>query len=207
MGLSRVGFWPWVAFCVWLAAATPVAAAGSATAADEWGLPQLMREMAQVKSASAQFTEWKTMHMLSAPLQTSGTLGYVAPDRIQKVTLAPVPERFVLDGDKIVMTGGPDGQVHKFSLTDYPQIGGLVEGIRATLAGDLPTLDRFYTVQLTGGPKDWQLLLQSKDADLTRFVKWIRIHGDGNQIDTIATASSDGDHSEMSIVEDVGNAR
>lgn len=166
-----------------------------------------MREMAQVKSASAQFTEWKTMHVLSAPLQTSGTLRYVAPDRIQKITVTPVSERFVLDGDKIIMDSGPDGQAHKLSLADYPQIGGLVEGIRATLAGDLPTLERFYTVQLTGGPADWQLLLQSKDSDLTRFVKWIRIHGDGNRIDTIATASSDGDHSEMSIVEDASNAR
>lgn len=185
----------------------PVATAGSATSASDWGLPQLMREMAQVKSASAQFTEWKTMHVLSAPLQTSGTLGYVAPDRIQKITVTPVSERFVLDGNKIVIAGGPDGQIHKFSLADYPQVGGLVEGIRATLAGDLPTLERFYTVQLTGGPTDWQLLLQSKGADLTRFVKWIRVHGDENRIDTIATASSDGDHSEMSIVEDVVNAR
>src|SRR5690348_7029691 len=116
MGMSRVGFWLCVAPCVWFAAATPVAAAGSATAADDWGLPQLMREMAQVKSASAHFTEWKTMHMLSAPLQTSGTLGYVAPDRIQKITVTPVSERFVLDGDKIVVDGGPDGQVRTFSL-------------------------------------------------------------------------------------------
>ncbi|MGH6975846.1 MAG: LolA-related protein [Stellaceae bacterium] len=207
MGLSRVGIWLCVALCAWLAATTPVAAAGPAAAADDWGLPQLMQELAQVKSASAQFTERKTMHTLSAPLVASGTLGYVAPDLIQKVTLAPVPERFVLDGDKIVMTGGPDGQVHKFSLTDYPQIGGLVEGIRATLAGDLPTLGRFYTVQLTGSAADWQLLLQSKDADLVRFVKWIRIQGSGNRIEAIATENSDGDHSEMSIVEDVSNAR
>lgn len=207
MVLSRAGFWLCVAPCIWLTAATPVAAAGSAPAAGDWGLLQLMREMAQVKSASAQFTEWKTMHMLSAPLQTSGTLGYVAPDHIQKITVTPVSERFALDGDKIVMDGGPDRQVHEFSLAAEPQIGSLVEGIRATLAGDLPTLERFYTVQLTGGPTDWQLLLQSKNTDLARFVKWIRIHGGGNRIDTIATASSDGDHSEMSIVEDVGNAR
>ena len=145
------------------------------------------------------------MHMLSAPLQTSGTLGYVAPNVIQKITVTPVSERFVLDGDKVVMTG-PDGQVQTFSLTNHPQIGGLVEGIRATLAGDLPTLERFYAVQLTGGPADWQLLLQSRDADLMRFVKWIRIHGGGNRIDTIATASGDGDHSEMNVVEDVSNA-
>ena len=206
MGLSRVGIWLCVALCAWLAAVTPVVAAGPAAAAGDWGLSQLMRELAQVKSASAQFTERKTMHMLSAPLVTSGTLAYVAPDLVQKITLTPVPERFVLEGDKIVIVDGPDNQVHQVSLADYPQVGGLVEGIRATLAGDLPTLERFYAVQLTGSAADWQLLLQSKGADLTRFVKWIRIQGSGNRIGAIATESGNGDLSEMSIVEDVGNA-
>lgn len=206
MRVSRLGVWLCAALCVGLAAAAPVAAAELA-AAGAWGLPQLMRDLAQVKSASAQFTERKTMHMLSAPVVTSGTLAYVAPDRLQKITLTPVPERFVLERDEIVIAGGPDNQVHRFSLSDYPQIGGLVEGIRATLAGDLPTLERFYTVQLTGSAADWQLLLQPKDADLVRFVKWIRIQGGGNRIATITTESSDGDHSEMSVVEDAGNAR
>ena len=206
MGLSRVGIWLCVALCAWLAATMPAATAGPAAAAGDWGLSQLMQELAQVKSASAQFTERKTMHMLSAPLVTSGTLAYVAPDLVQKITLTPVPERFVLEGDKIVIVDGPDNQVHRVSLADYPQVGGLVEGIRATLAGDLPTLERFYAVQLTGSAADWQLLLQSKGADLTRFVKWIRIQGSGNRIGAIATESGNGDLSEMSIVEDVGNA-
>lgn len=206
MGLSRVGIWFCVVLCAWLAATMPAATAGPAAAAGDWGLSQLMRELAQVKSASAQFTERKTMHMLSAPLVTSGTLAYVAPDLVQKITLTPVPERFVLEGDKIVIVDGPDNQVHQVSLADYPQVGGLVEGIRATLAGDLPTLERFYAVQLTGSAADWQLLLQSKGADLTRFVKWIRIQGSGNRIGAIATESGNGDLSEMSIVEDVGNA-
>jgi len=206
MGMSRAGIWLIVALSVWLDATAPIAAAQSAATTSDWDLPQLMQELAQVKSASAQFTEWKTMHVLSAPIQTSGTLGYVAPDHMQKITRTPVSEKFVLEGDTITLSGGPDNQVHTFSVAEYPQIGGLVEGIRATLAGDLPTLKRYYTVQLSGSAAHWQLLLQPNDAELTRFVKWIRIRGSGDRIEAVATKSSDGDHSEMSIVEDVGNA-
>jgi hypothetical protein len=146
------------------------------------------------------------MHVLTTPLITSGTLHYVAPDLIDKTTTSPVPERFVLDHGEVTITGGTDNQTHVFALSAYPQIGGLVEGIVATLAGDLPRLDRVYTVQLTGSSQDWQLLLQPKGAELARFIAWIRIGGDGDRIDVIDTQSSNGDHSEMSVAEDVDNA-
>lgn len=209
MRLNRVLVWlVTVLCCAGFAANTmPAAAQPTVSAAAGWGLPKLMQELARVRSASAQFTERKTVHMLNAPLVMSGTLTYIAPDHMQKITVSPSPERFALDGDQITIAGGPENENHTFSVTDYPQIGGLIEGIRATLAGDLPTLDRFYVVQLSGNPSGWQLLLQPKDGDLTRFVKWIRIRGSEDRIRAIETEDSDGDHSEMTIVEDVRDAR
>jgi len=171
-----------------------------------WGLPQLMQGLAQVKSASARFTERKTMAVLNAPLVTTGTLTYAAPAMMQKITLSPVPERFVLDGQDITMTGA-DNQTHRFSLNQDPRIGGLTAGILATLAGDLPTLGRLYHVQVSGGPTNWQLVLQPKDAALAQFISWIRIAGAGNRIDAIDTQNANGDHSEMTVVEDVSDAR
>lgn len=179
-----------------------------AVAAQEppWGLSQLMASLGQVRAASGQFTERKTMHMLTQPLISQGRLAYVAPGHIEKTTLSPVPERLVMDGDRVTIASGPNNDTQTFSVTDYPQIGGLVEGIRATLAGDLPALDRFYTLRLSGTPAAWDLQLVPKDNDLARFVKWIDFRGNGNRIQTIDTENSDGEHSEMTIVEDARNA-
>ncbi|HTT80666.1 MAG TPA: LolA-related protein [Stellaceae bacterium] len=206
--MNRVAVRLSVAFCLGLAAIPPVAAAQEATGAtSHWNLPELMRELARVKSASAQFTERKTMHMLNAPLATSGMLVYVAPDRMEKVTLTPMHERFVLERNRVTITGGPNNLTQTFLLTNYPEIGGLVEGIRATLAGDLPTLKRFYAVGLGGDWVHWQLLLQPKAAELAHFVKWIRIRGSGDRIDEVESEGSSGDLTEMSVDEDVSNAR
>jgi len=208
MSLSRIGVGLSVAICVGFAATTPLAKSQPTTAISaDWGLPQLMQELADVKSASAQFTERKTMRVLTAPLVTSGTLAYTAPDRMQKTTLVPVREQFVLDRDQATIVSGPDNQIHRFSLSEFPQITGLVEGIRATLAGDLPTLQRFYIVELRGAPADWQLLLRPRDARLARFIKWIRIRGSQDRIEAVATKGSNGDDSEMSIIEDSSDAR
>jgi outer membrane lipoprotein-sorting protein len=168
-----------------------------------WGITQLMQTLAQVKSSSAQFTERKTMRMLSEPLVTSGTLLYLAPDQVQKITVLPKRERVAVRGDTVTLDGGQDERSRTLSLSDYPEIGGIVEGIRATLAGDLPTLRRYYAVQLDGSATDWRLLLQPIDPKLQKFLKSIRIAGDGNKVHAVVTEDGDGDISEMSIVEDV----
>lgn len=172
-------------------------------AAAPWGLARLMLALRQVKAASGRFVERKTLHMLSEPLVASGTLTYRAPDQVQKITLQPRRERMAISGDRLTIQDGPDEQVRILSLTDNPEIGAFVEGIRATLAGDETALDRFYTLRLAGNAEDWQLLLQPKAAKLKEILSWIRISGSANRIRAVETQESDGDYSEMSVVEDI----
>jgi outer membrane lipoprotein-sorting protein len=172
-----------------------------------WGLRPLMAELALVSSSSARFTERKTMQVLSAPMLASGTLTYIAPNEMRKTTLSPMAEQFVLDHQNVSMTGRPGGQVQRFSLSAAPQIAGLVEGIRATLAGDLPTLEKFYAVQLTGNESAWRLNLKPRNAQSANFVTSIDILGSRDRIDEIDTRSPNGDHSEMAISEDVRDAK
>jgi hypothetical protein len=187
--------------------ALPAAAQSPAAHAPPWGLPQLMASLQQVKSASGQFVEHKTLRVLSQPLIASGTLLYVAPDQVQKITVSPQRERLALSGDTLTIEGGPDDRTRIMSLTSYPEVAAFVEGIRATLAGDLPALERFYTVQFSGDPTSWQIDLQPREERLRKLVQWIRIRGSGDQIRAVDTEQGDGDHSEMSIVEDIHDAR
>jgi hypothetical protein len=186
----------------WLLAACLLAAAPAAlaqTAARPWGLEPLMLSLSQVQSASANFTERRTSPLLSAPIITQGMLTYAAPDYMRKTTLSPVPESFTLNHSRVTMSGGPDGETREFLLAEVPQIGGLVEGVRATLAGDLPTLQRLYEVQLSGGAAGWQLLLRPKDPRLARFVQTIVVQGSQDRIAVIDTLSRDGSDSRMRI--------
>jgi len=178
-----------------------------AQTAPGWGLPALMASLAQVKSASASFTERKTMAMLTTPLVASGTLDYAAPDWMAKKTVSPAPESFVLSGQQITMTSGQNPQPQVFSITADPRIGGLTEGIIATLSGNLPALENVYTVQISGGPAAWQLVLQPRDAGAKQIISWMCIRGQQNRIDSIDTQSANGDHSEMSIAETISNAQ
>ena len=166
-----------------------------------------MAALAQVKSANGQFTERKTLRMLTQPLVATGRLAYVAPSHIEKTTLSPIPERLVMDGDRVTIASGPNNETQTFSVADFPQIGGLVEGIRATLAGDLPTLERLYSARLSGTPAAWDLQLVPRESELAHVVKWMDFRGNGNRIRTVDTEDGEGNRSEMTIVEDGRDAR
>ena len=169
----------------------------AAHAQTAWGLPQLMRSLAQIRTASAQFSERETSPILSAPLISTGTLTYVAPSYLNKATTAPRQENFTLDHGQVTLTSG--GATHVFALTQDSRIAGLVEGISGTLSGDLPGLQRIYHLTLTGSPVSWQLQLVPKDASLARFIRIMVITGSENRIAAIDTASADGSDSRMSI--------
>ena len=171
-------------------------------ASSAWDLPRLMAGLQQVKSANAHFFERRYLSALTQPIDTSGTLAYVAPDKLRKQTLAPKPELLVVDGSKLTIEPGPEGKGRTLSLEDYPQIGALVESIRATLAGDLSALLRYYDVSFEGGPADWQLRLEPKGRRLRDFISSIRIGGSRFEIRSVETAEGDGDRLEMSIVAD-----
>lgn len=161
-----------------------------------------MADMRAVRRASAHFVELKFEHLLNQPLQSSGTLMFVAPDRLQQQTLAPAPSRLTIEGDHLTVEQA--GKVQVLSLSEVPQLGALVASIRATLAGDQGELTRYYAATLTGTAADWTLLLEPNDARLRDLLTMVRIGGEGNTIRSIETVERDGDRTEMTITPDPG---
>jgi outer membrane lipoprotein-sorting protein len=182
-------------------AALMAAAALSAppVAGAELGVEELMRSLAQVPSRTARFVERKHVAILNAPLESSGTLVYTAPGRLEKHTVAPRAESLVLDGDWLTLEDKGRDQKRTFALPEYPVIQAFVEGVRSTLAGDLATLSRFYQVDLEGNERRWRLLLRPREQRMQYFVSEIRISGSRDRIRTIEIVETEGDRSVMTI--------
>jgi hypothetical protein len=180
-------------------------AAGSAVfpaAAADWGVEQLMQALSEVKSSQARFVERKHLAILKAPLDQSGELRYVAPDRLEKHTRTPTRESLLLERDRLTIESPERGQRRTVSLQDYPVVWAFVEGIRSTLAGDLATLGRFYEVRLEGGERRWRLLLKPRDPLMEEVVREIRLGGSRNRIESVEIIETNGDRSVMTILRD-----
>jgi hypothetical protein len=164
-----------------------------------WTPEQLMRSLAAVTAVDATFTEQKELAILQEPLITRGILRYRAPSYLKKQILQPYTESYEVDQDWLVIETPTEGQRH-FQLRGYPLLRAFVEAIRATLAGDLQTLERYYQVQFQGQAAGWTLRLEPGDAEMARYVLAIVIHGQENRLLSIETLEANSDRSLMTIV-------
>lgn len=179
--------------------ALSVIAAPAQGAEAGWGLVDLMRSLQAVKSSRARFVERKELAILTEPLESSGTLVYRAPGRLEKHTLVPERESMVLENGRLVLENAERGWRRSFALHEHPVIWAFVESIRSTLAGDLATLRRFYDVELEGGEPDWRLLLRPREPAMKTVVDEIRISGSGSWVSRIEVREAGGDCSIMTI--------
>ncbi|CAO3358399.1 LolA-related protein [Azospirillum palustre] len=187
-----------------LAALATLLLAGTATpspAAEPWGLEDLFARFAKVGSSNARFTETREVGLLTAPLESSGTLTYRRPDFLEKRTLHPQAESLRLDGDRLTLTQA-DGASRTLSVSSMPEIQTYVESIRSTLRGDVPTVMRFYEVVLEGTLQDWRMQLTPRAEEARRIVRRIDIAGRDAAIRRIELLQADGDRSVMTIQPD-----
>jgi outer membrane lipoprotein-sorting protein len=173
--------------------------AGSAVAATEWGLPQLMQSLEQVQNSQGKFVERKHLAVLDVPLSSSGTLSFQAPGHLEKHTLEPRDESLVLDGGVLTIENRTRNIKRTLVVQQYPAVWAFVESIRSTLAGDLPMLQRFYKVELKGEAAKWRMKLLPLEQRTRDMVKEIVITGRGDRVTVIEMLEANGDRATMTI--------
>ena len=178
-----------------IAGAAPVLPADPPLALD-----RLMAELASHGPATVRFTEVKSSALLKAPIESSGTLSYTAPARLEKHTRSPRDERLVVDRDTVVIESAARKERLELRLADYPAVRASIESIRGTLAGDLAALRRHYRVELEGTWSEWRLHLLPSDPELAELVHKVLIGGSGARVRRIEMLEASGDRSVMTIV-------
>lgn len=171
--------------------------------AAQFTVDELMEALANNTQGAATFTEMKYLGILDQPVESSGELLFVPPDRLEKLTLKPQVEALILKGEVLTV----EGPLHnrELSLKDYPEVAGMIESIRATLAGDRKALERLYRLDLEGNSVRWTLVLTPLDTRLDRLIDRVRLEGTGGQLRKVEIWQTDGDHSVMSIHKGTGS--
>jgi len=177
-------------------AASLATALASAAAPDE-DFNAVLQLLAQRRHGHVSFTEVHRIALLKQPLHASGELFYDAPDHLEKRTLEPRAESLVLDHGMLTVRRGQRTRV--LELASYPEVAPFVESIRATLAGDRAGLERYFTVDFSGGLAHWSLELTPKDPAVARSIERITISGAQATIATVAVRQRDGDSSLVTI--------
>ncbi|TPG26913.1 outer membrane lipoprotein carrier protein LolA [Variovorax ginsengisoli] len=169
-------------------------------AAPAWAfdLGELMGLLAKQKQGEATFTEQRYVRGFDGPLAASGTLSFTAPDQLVRRTLTPRPETMAVDGNNLVLSRS--GRTRSMTLDSVPELQGLVEAMRATLAGNSQVLERYFKSTVSGGADAWTLDLAPVDSRLSSQIAVLRLSGKAGEVLGVEMEFRGGDRSVMTIV-------
>jgi len=191
--------------CLFLPGPAPVSLAQSSPQSEreagstDWNVEQLIESLAKNRPAEVRFEETAFSNLLTQPLKTQGILRFIPPAGLEKHITAPHEERYLVEGDTVFFESKTKGTKRTLSLHDYPVLRAFIEAFRSTLANDVVTLNRFYSLTLQGEPRRWILILRPLDKAVQELVAFIRFSGEREQVRSIEILAPDGDRSVMVI--------
>lgn len=175
-----------------------LALAGPSAAADALTEQSLLGMLAGKQELRAEFSETRRSMLLKSPLTLSGTLLFRAPDYLEKNIVHPSPERQIVDGDRLRVEK-PGREPLNMSLATVPELEMVMVSMRATLAGDLRALQRFYQLRLSGDLGAWTLRLLPRAPELAEILRYIDISGSHDAVAGFHVVQNGGNESTLVI--------
>jgi hypothetical protein len=174
-----------------------LAPAAAAPALAAFGFDELMATLAQRKSGEARFAEERFVSGLDQTLNYTGTMSFSAPDRLERQTLTPRRESFVVEGNQLTLQRGD--RVRRLALDSVPELAAMVAAMRGTLSGDGSVLRRHFNATVDGNTARWTLTLVPLDLRLLGVVRLLRIDGMHADVRLVELQLADGDRSLTTI--------
>jgi len=174
-----------------------LALAAAAPARAAFGLDELMATLAEHRSGEARFAEERFVSGLDQTLRYTGTMSFSAPDRLERQTLTPRRESFVVDGNQLTLQRGE--RVRHLTLDSVPELAAMVTALRGTLSGDGSALRRTFNATVDGHAARWTLTLVPLDFQLLGVVRLVRIDGMRSDVRLVELQLADGDRSVTTI--------
>ena len=174
-----------------LLVAAVVLGADAAPPAGTLTLDELLGHMATTRGVVAEFSEVKLLALLDAPLETRGTLYFVPPDKLARVTREPAATRLLLVGDH--MRFEDEAGASDIDLSQNPVARQFANNLIVLWRGDRSALEALYRLDFKAEGARWTLGLAPKSAPLDRFIRLIRIEGEGPAIRDMELLETDGD--------------
>lgn len=174
-----------------------LASMAAAPAMAAFGFDELMATLSLHKTGEARFAEERFVSGLDRTLNYTGTLRFSAPDRLERQTLTPRRESFIVEGDQITLQRGE--RVRRLTLDSVPELAAMVAALRGTLSGDGSALRRHFKPTVDGAAARWTLTLVPLDFRLLGVVRLLRIDGMQADVRVVELQLADGDRSVTTI--------
>ncbi|HTF34690.1 MAG TPA: outer membrane lipoprotein carrier protein LolA [Myxococcota bacterium] len=154
-------------------------------------LETLMHHMATTSGVRAEFHEVKQIALLEQPLESDGTLYFIPPSRLARITRAPGATTLVIDGSRMSYRDTTGG--NSVDLSANREARAIVENLVVLFNGDLGALHEHYNVGFDADGARWHMRLVPKGPPVSQLIASIELRGDGPALQQMVLVEKEGD--------------
>jgi hypothetical protein len=180
-------------FVLTLFALTGIVYAESEAGADAALLAQLAARSQEIQSLDGHFEQHKTIAVLPVPLASNGRFSFAQGKEVIWETLVPVHSRLTLTPGGISFADAK-GEQKTSGQAQAQQAGAEIVAkiFMGVIAGELDSLQDYFTLNATGTAADWHIQLVPRSANLSAYIASIELRG-GEYTEHLDIAEANGD--------------
>ncbi len=141
-------------------------------------LLKLQRASDQVASFSSDFVQEKHLSLFAQPVNFTGRIVIVRPDRLRWQFYSPIPSVLLFNGNNGTRCNDQQQPEH-FQLSSDPIMKTVAEQLWLWLGGDYNRLNTLYTLQKKG---DATLVILPKDSATAEYISSVSISFDSTSL-------------------------
>jgi outer membrane lipoprotein-sorting protein len=178
--------------------------AGSAAALE---LDELFQTQALDGQREVAFEERRFIKSVTTPIVSRGHFVFQPPDRLTKIIEEPRRESAVIEGDRLTILDAEDREVTSIDLWLQPDLRLIFTSIRGVLKGDPEVLRSAFWITLHGQLDDWSLELLPKVGESKTRIQHIAISGHGTGPQSFEVRETNGNRSQIELLDDAPKPR
>jgi outer membrane lipoprotein-sorting protein len=193
-----------VALCGLFAGSLTRAAEGTPptalSASEAAALREIRTAAAAVRTVCCEFTEVKTMALLSKPVVSTGRLFFARPACLRWEVLEPVASGFATDGTQVSRWHQRTGKAERVQNESLPILQEVCANIMTWITADLDAIRRQYEVRiLATTPVTLELHPLRPETQAFITMVTVRFAQGGTQVEAVTLLEAGGDTTELSF--------
>lgn len=178
----------------------------SAHAQSAWGVKQLVQGWSQIKHVQASYVGQQSSVFFDEPIESRGQLSYEAPHKLVREIQSPIQETLRIEGDQLYIKKlqenekkGEVVQEQQYTISSHEQLSLAIETIKAFIAGDIETLDKFFASQFSGDESNWQLTLEPLHEKVQEKYQSITLKGQALKVEQLTVLNVEDEQTILTI--------
>jgi len=181
-------FWPLVFGLCWMGSSVGVQADEASSAFES-----VCERLRAVKQVETDFAEEKTLHILTHPLKSTGSLLFSPDKGVYRVTREPLHQELLITHSQLLQKDS-QGNIQSLAVRSQPEARVFIDVFLSFFSGDNRAWEKSFDTTFSGSVGDWEIQFRPRRrSPAAKALRGITLKGHDGVLDAMTLEEANGD--------------